>query len=65
MTQKKRGLGFNPLLGLDQSTVDAVLSRELKTEDRELGGETGLSMWQSKKWFPIRFNLAHDSMSLN
>lgn len=25
MTQKKRGLGFNPLLGLDQSTVDAVL----------------------------------------
>ena len=26
MTQKKRGLGFNPLLGLDQNTVDAVLS---------------------------------------
>ena len=26
MTQKKRGLGFNPLLGLDQSTVDAVLN---------------------------------------
>lgn len=25
MTQKKRGLGFNPLLGLDQTTVDAVL----------------------------------------
>jgi len=28
MTQKKRGLGFNPLLGLDQSTVDAVLNTE-------------------------------------
>ena len=26
MNQKKRGLGFNPLLGLDQSTVDAVLN---------------------------------------
>lgn len=25
MTLKKRGLGFNPLLGLDQTTVDAVL----------------------------------------
>ena len=42
MTQKKRGLGFNPLLGLDQSTVDAVLSRELKIEDREQGVETGV-----------------------
>ena len=42
MTQKKRGLGFNPLLGLDQSTLDAVLSRELKTENRELGGEIGI-----------------------
>lgn len=42
MTQKKRGLGFNPLLGLDQSTVDAVLSRELKTSDQELGDETGV-----------------------
>ncbi|NBT41885.1 MAG: ParB/RepB/Spo0J family partition protein [Alphaproteobacteria bacterium] len=28
MTQKKRGLGFNPLLGLDQSTVDAVLNKD-------------------------------------
>lgn len=28
MTQKKRGLGFNPLLGLDPSTVDAVLRDE-------------------------------------
>ncbi len=28
MTQKKRGLGFNPLLGLDQSTVDAVLNTD-------------------------------------
>ena len=42
MTQKKRGLGFNPLLGLDQSTLDAVLSGELKTENRELGGEIGI-----------------------
>ncbi len=30
MTLKKRGLGFNPLLGLDQTTVDAVL-RETAT----------------------------------
>ena len=28
MTQKKRGLGFNPLLSLDQSTVDAVLNKD-------------------------------------
>lgn len=31
MTQKKRGLGFNPLLGLDQNTVDAVLSHSSET----------------------------------
>ena len=42
MTQKKRGLGFNPLLGLDQSTVDAVLSKELKTENRKPEGEIGV-----------------------
>ena len=28
MTQKKRGLGFNPLLSVDQSTVDAVLNKD-------------------------------------
>lgn len=32
MTQKKRGLGFNPLLGLDQSTVDAVLNTEQSSQ---------------------------------
>ena len=32
MTQKKRGLGFNPLLGLDQSTVDAVLQNGTQVE---------------------------------
>ena len=33
MTQKKRGLGFNPLLGLDQSTVDAVLNTGQSPQD--------------------------------
>lgn len=28
MTQKKRGLGSNPLLGLDQSIIDAVLNND-------------------------------------
>lgn len=33
MTQKKRGLGFNPLLGLDQSTVDAVLNKDQTSQN--------------------------------
>ena len=55
MTQKKRGLGFNPLLGLDQSTVDAVLSRELKTENRELEGEIGVVHVAIEKVVPNPF----------
>lgn len=55
MTQKKRGLGFNPLLGLDQSTVDAVLSRELKTSDQELGDETGVVHVAIEKVVPNPF----------
>lgn len=35
MTQKKRGLGFNPLLGLDQSTVDAVLNKDQTSQNTE------------------------------
>ncbi len=35
MTQKKRGLGFNPLLGLDQSTVDAVLNKDQTSQNAE------------------------------
>lgn len=55
MTQKKRGLGFNPLLGLDQSTVDAVLSRELKTSDQELGDESGVVHVAIEKVVPNPF----------
>jgi ParB family chromosome partitioning protein len=33
MTHKKRGLGFNPLLGLDQSTVDAVLNKDQTSQN--------------------------------
>ena len=46
MIQKKRGLGFNPLLGLDKSTVDAVFktdqseTRVTTTGFRELPTET-------------------------
>ena len=43
MTQKKRGLGFNPLLGLDQSTVDAVLNTgQLPQEFTQSKETTGL-----------------------
>ena len=35
MTQKKRGLGFNPLLVLDQSTVDAVLNKDQTSQNTE------------------------------
>ncbi len=33
MTEKKRGLGFNPLLSLDQSTVDAVLNKDSSAQN--------------------------------
>ena len=40
MTQKKRGLGFNPLLGLDQSTVDAVLNTGQSPQESTHSKET-------------------------
>ena len=42
MTQKKRGLGFNPLLGLDQTTVDAVL-REQSNQKSDVQTSAGLT----------------------
>ena len=56
MTQKKRGLGFNPLLGLDQSTVDAVLNTE-KTDSTIKGtsGSSGLLQLAIEKIVPNPF----------
>ena len=56
MTQKKRGLGFNPLLGLDQSTVDAVLNTE-KTDVTIKGtsGPSGLLQLAIEKIVPNPF----------
>ena len=56
MTQKKRGLGFNPLLGLDQSTVDAVLNTE-KTDStiKETSGPSGLLQLAIEKIVPNPF----------
>ena len=56
MTQKKRGLGFNPLLGLDQSTVDAVLNTE-KTDSTIKGtsGPSGLLQLAIEKIVPNSF----------
>ena len=56
MTQKKRGLGFNPLLGLDQSTVDAVLNTE-KTASTIKGtsGPSGLLQLAVEKIVPNPF----------
>ena len=56
MTQKKRGLGFNPLLGLDQSTVDAVLNTE-KTDPTIKGssGQSGLLQLAIEKIVPNPF----------
>ena len=56
MTQKKRGLGFNPLLGLDQSTVDAVLNTE-KTDFTIKGtsGPSGLLQLAIEKIVPNPF----------
>ena len=41
MTQKKRGLGFNPLLSLDQSTVDAVLNKDSSIQNEERSKNVG------------------------
>ena len=56
MTQKKRGLGFNPLLGLDQSTVDAVLNTE-KTDFtiKGMSGRPGLLQLAIEKIIPNPF----------
>ena len=56
MIQKKRGLGFNPLLGLDQSTVDAVLNTE-KTDSTIKGtsGPSGLLQLAIEKIVPNPF----------
>ena len=56
MTQKKRGLGFNPLLGLDQSTVDAVLNTE-KPDPMVKGtsGSSGLLRLAIEKIVPNPF----------
>ena len=56
MTQKKRGLGFNPLLGLDQSTVDAVLNTD-KTDSTIKGtsGRPGLLQLAIEKIVPNPF----------
>ena len=57
MTQKKRGLGFNPLLGLDQSTVDAVLNREPGNQHRNRNtvGESGIVHVAIEKIVPNPF----------
>ena len=56
MIQKKRGLGFNPLLGLVQSTVDAVLNTE-KTDSTIKGtsGPSGLLQLAIEKIVPNPF----------
>ena len=56
MTQKKRGLGFNPLLGLDQSTVDAVLNTG-RTDPvvKETSGPSGLLQLSIEKIVPNPF----------
>jgi ParB family chromosome partitioning protein len=56
MTQKKRGLGFNPLLGLDQSTVDAVLNKDQTSQNTEkLSNAAGLIQLAVEKIVPNPF----------
>lgn len=56
MTQKKRGLGFNPLLGLDQSTVDAVLNTEkIDSTIKGMNGPSGLLQLAIEKIVPNPF----------
>ena len=60
MTQKKRGLGLILFLGLDQSTVDAVLNTGQSPQDStRFKGTTGLINFLSKKSFRIHFNHEH------
>lgn len=56
MTQKKRGLGFNPLLGLDQSTIDAVLNKDQSTQStKHLNDSAGLIQLAVEKILPNPF----------
>ena len=56
MTHKKRGLGFNPLLGLDQSTIDAVLNKDQSTQSTEhLNDATALIQLAVEKILPSPF----------
>jgi len=56
MTQKKRGLGFNPLLGLDQSTVDAVLNKDQAAQStKQPQDSTGLMNLPVEKIIPNPF----------
>jgi ParB family chromosome partitioning protein len=63
MTKKKRGLGFNPLLSLDQSTVDAVLNKDSSVQNvgplKNIGGiiKIGVEKIVPNPFQPrIRFN---------
>ena len=63
MTQKKRGLGFNPLLSVDQSTVDAVLNKDSSVQNvGPLKNDGGIIKIDVEKIVPnpfqprIRFN---------
>lgn len=56
MTHKKRGLGFNPLLGLDQSTIDAVLNKDQSARStKHLNDATGLIQLAVEKILPNPF----------
>ena len=56
MTQKKRGLGFNPLLGLDQSTVDAVLNKDQTIQNtKQPNNSAGLIQLAVEKIVPNPF----------
>jgi ParB family chromosome partitioning protein len=56
MNQKKRGLGFNPLLGLDQSTVDAVLNTgQSQKNSTHIKETTGLIQLAVEKIVPNPF----------
>jgi len=56
MTQKKRGLGFNPLLGLDQSTVDAVLNKDQTIQNTKQSNDSaGLILLAVEKIVPNPF----------
>jgi ParB family chromosome partitioning protein len=56
MTQKKRGLGFNPLLGLDQSTVDAVLNKDQTSQNtKQPSNAAGLIQLAVEKIVPNPF----------